>query len=154
MSETIQLTQNKVTIVDDEDYTALSQHKWFAHKRGNNFYAVRRPGIRMHREITKVTPGLQIDHINHDSLDNRKCNLRICNTAQNRWNSLPRKNNKSGFKGVTWQEEAKKWQARIQKNGCPEYLGLYFCIVKAAKAYDIAARRLFGEFAYLNFTGE
>ncbi len=160
--EKIPLTQGKFALVDDEDFARLNQQKWHINKNRNRFYAVRtvyypqnqQSNVKMHREIMKPPEGLQIDHINHNGLDNRKCNLRICTGSQNNWNGRLHKNNTSGFKGVSWKKQSKKWVAQIRKHNHDTHLGYYFCIIKAAKAYDKAAIKLFGEFANTNFNGE
>lgn len=93
--------------------------------------------------------GFQVDHINHDKLDNRKSNLRIVTQQQNLMNRKVFKNNKTGFKGVSVYGE--KYRASIRKNGKREYLGFFKNPIDAAKAYDKRAIELFGEYAVLNF---
>jgi hypothetical protein len=141
----IPLTQGKFTIVDDVDYPELFKYKW----RCNCGYASRGRGIHMHRLIMDCPSSLQVDHINLDTLDNRKCNLRLCTNAQNQHNTQLRKDNTSGYKGVSWQ--VYKWTAGLKIEGKRVHLGYYFCLIKAAKAYDKAAKEAYGEFARLNF---
>jgi hypothetical protein len=154
----IKLTQGKQAIVDDDDFRWLNQRNWHADKGYSCYYAARgKRGSRkpytvlMHRQIMKPPEGMEVDHINHDGLDNRRENLRLCTRSQNRMNSLRPKTNKSGFKGVAWNKRNRKWQVQLYKNRRCVYLGLYFCIIKAAEAYDKAAIKEFGEFARLNF---
>ncbi len=90
----IPLTQGKFTVVDAEDYERLSRHKWCAAKNRENFYAHRyRDGtiVNMHREIMGAPKGVVCDHKNHDCLDNRKSNLRLCTNAQNQYNKKAKK---------------------------------------------------------------
>lgn len=159
--KTIGLTQGKITIVDDETYEWASKVKWCALKGRNNFYAVRnslpdlngkKRLLRLHREIMKSDEGLQVDHINGDTLDNRRENLRNATGQQN--GSAYRKlkiNKTSKFRGVCWIEERQKWAARIQASSKGYNLGRFDREEDAARAYDRAALEKFGEFAQLNF---
>jgi len=152
----IQLTQGKVAIIDDEDLEKVYQYKWCACKGGKTFYAQRNIKINgkytmvsMHRFIMDYPIGLQVDHINHNGLDNRKENLRVCNAAQNQWNQKSRTDNASGFRGVSLF--GKKWRAHIRISSKKIYLGSFNAKEEAAFAYDKKAVELFGEFACLNF---
>lgn len=159
----IQLTQGKVAIVDDEDYKYLNQFKWHfsERKKGGQSFAGRQPSrklpgprrtIVMHREIMDAQKGMQVDHINHNTLDNRKCNLRLCNNQENLRNKRINQNkNKSGFKGVSWYKPSSKWRAEIMVSKKNIYIGYFKNPIEAALAYDEKARELFGEFAYTNF---
>ncbi len=157
----IQLTQGKVALVDDEDYEYLNQYKWYANKNANTFYAVRNLSINkkndskifMHRFITNnMNPKMHTDHFNGNGLDNRKINLRICTNSQNAMNQTKQINNTSGYKGVTYFKNTsnKKWMAAITVNKKRFYLGVYIDIKDAARAYNEAAIKLYGEFAKLN----
>ncbi len=156
----ISLTRGKFALVDDEDYDWLNQWKWCAAKQGCRYYATRNtpyadrrqgkpPSIFMHRLIMNAPDGKEVDHKNHNAIDNRKINLRICTRSENMANMLPYTHGTSQYKGVGCRD--KKWRARIMKN-CKEILiGRYVLEVDAAKAYDKKAKELFGEFAYTNF---
>lgn len=163
--KTIPLTQGKVALVDDEDYEALAAHKWCAHKnRSGRFYATRskprgtgvRGVIRMHAVVARTPAGMDTDHVDGDSLNNRRENLRVCTRAENMANRGKNKNNTSGFKGVFRFAQNRKspWVAQIQKGGQSTYLGYFPTAEAAARAYDEAARSLHGEFAVLNFPPE
>jgi hypothetical protein len=147
--KTIPLTKGKVAIVDDEDFEALSAHKWYAIKGGTRFYAVRSSGkptkIKMHRAIMQPRDGMDIDHISGDGLDNRRENLRVATRSQNMMNVGVRKNNNLGVKGVRLHQG--KYEARIQINGRLKYLGRFPAIPEAAAAYAAAAQIHHGEFA-------
>lgn len=153
----IKLTQGKFTTVDDEDYEDLNKYKWFAHDEDGRWYALRqiRVGdkqkvIRMHRLITLALKGSYVDHINGDSLDNSKSNLRICTNHQNTTNQKLRKDNTSGLKGATWDKNKKKWFAQIRTNRKRMHLGYFNNVLDAAIAYDRAAEKYHGEYAKTN----
>lgn len=96
-------------------------------------------------------PDGEIDHINHDASDNRIANLRDCTHAENLANSSSTKGSTSRFLGVSWSKKSAKWSAIISPNGKTIALGRFASEIEAAKAYDDAARKHFGEFANLNF---
>jgi hypothetical protein len=96
-------------------------------------------------------PTGMLDHINRVRGDNRIENLRLANASQNNWNSVIRKDNKSGYKGVYWHNQSQKWRAKICYYNKHIGLGNHDCPIEAAKAYDKRAKELFGEFANTNF---
>jgi len=97
--------------------------------------------------IHRGTPTGFVDHINRNPVDDRIENLREATGSQNNANSRMPKTNTSGFKGVTWHKESKKWVGQIKKDGKMHYLGLFADPKKAHEAYCSAAKTLFGEFA-------
>lgn len=159
----IPLTQNQFALVDNEDYLLLMKHKWHTNKNKNTYYAKhdywdkktkKIKSIKMHRLVMGITnPKIQIDHINGNGLDNRKNNLRICTYSQQKMNQKKLQTRKcsSEYKGVNWHKKSKKWQSRISINNKRKHLGLFNNEIKAAEAYDAAAKKYFGEFARLNF---
>jgi hypothetical protein len=154
----ILLTHGKVALVDDKDFEELNSKKWSVHGKGRFLYAVRnssRPNrkiIRMHRYLMNPQVGFEVDHIDMNGLNNQRSNLRICTRSQNRCNSLKPKNNTSGFKGVSFQKSNKKFQATIKLNGKQSHIGYFNTSIEAAKAYDIEAIKIYGEFARTNKT--
>jgi len=157
----IPLTQGKFAIVDTEDYKELSKYKWYAIRSKRGFYAGRSVGtnrngigqktVRMHHVILKPPEGKFIDHINHNGLDNRKNNLRICTMQQNSWNMRKQRGNcTSQYKGVTRRKDIGRWQARIVYNAKKISIGFFDDEKAAALAYDAKAKELFGEFAAPN----
>lgn len=153
----IPLTQGKIAIVDDEDYVIINQHKWFAVRSRKIYYA--RTWIKtdsgkilmpIHRFIMNPDKHVLIDHINGDGLDNRRCNLRICNYITNQRNRRITIGS-SRFKGVCWHKLNNKWRARIRINCHLKDLGCFDSELAAAKSYDQAAILYFGNFARINF---
>jgi len=157
----IELTQGKVALVDDDDFEWINQWNWHIanHKRRGLYYARRsgvsvngeRPVFLMHRQILNAPKGSCVDHINHNGLDNRRENLRLCNNSQNHQNTLKSAKNTSGYKGVVRHSKVNKWVAQICVSRRRIYLGYYDNIIVAAKVYDSAAIKYFGEFACTNF---
>lgn len=146
----IKLTKGKYAIVDDEDYEFLNKYKWHACNYGGKWYAGRKhyKKIYIHNEIMNPPTGMQVDHINRNGLDNRRCNLRICTKNQNQKN----KSNfgKSKYHGVSLFS-CGKCKASIQSDKLPYYLGSFNTEIEAALAYDRMAILLHGEYANLNF---
>ena len=163
----IQLTQGKTAIFDDEDKDLIVNNKWYTKNNSGFFYAVRtdrsvkpRRTVFMHRLVLGVTdPKVFVDHINHNTLDNRKCNLRACSHAENMQNGIKTKKNKtSQYKGVSFRVQRRNgvvvhtgWLSQIGYQGKTVYAKLFKCEKEAALAYDKIAPKYFGEFASLNF---
>lgn len=157
---TISLTRGLVTIVDPEDFPWISRHKWTALESSpGRFYAFRtinlsagnKTSLLLHRAVLDANRGQEVDHINWNTLDNRKSNLRFCSRAENFANKR-KMNGKSQFKGVSWSSSSSKWMARIQDRGTMKYLGVFESEEEAAQVYDKAALTLWGEFARPNFS--
>ena len=157
----INLTQNQITLVDDEDFKKLNQFYWCAtwNPSTQSFYAERRKLdkiIFMARFIMNCPENLLVDHRNHNTLDNQKNNLRTCTVIENARNSRPQQGTTSKYKGVTWDVAREKWVAQIQlqnifNRSFHKGLGRFEDEIEAALAYDKIALEEFGEFAYLNF---
>jgi len=150
----IPLTQGKFAIIDADDYERLARYKWYCHRSRNKFYAYRnknRKAISMHREVLRAPKDLLIDHVDGNSLNNRKNNLRLCTYAQNAHNRQPKSASRSKYKGLSWHRRNKKWEVSIIKSARKIFVGSFDNETEAAVAYDRKAEQLFGEFAYLNF---
>jgi hypothetical protein len=154
MSKLISLSKGKYVLVDDDDFEWLNQYKWYFHRSG---YATRGYRINkavkmvlMHREILKPPQYLETDHINGNKLDNRRINLRIATTQQNQFNRGNPINNTSGYKGVDWNKQIKRWRATMYINGKPIHLGYFDKKTDAAIAYNQLAGEVQGEFSRLN----
>jgi hypothetical protein len=157
----IPLTQGKVALVDDEDFEYLNQWKWYSDRHPNLCYASRRvpleqgkqTSIGMHRQILGLLHGdkRQVDHINHNGLDNQRHNLRICSCSENQGNQRLNKKNTSGYKGVVFDKRKKMWRANIKHGGHRITIGYFHFPIDAAKTYDAKAKELRGEHVCLNF---
>ena len=146
------LTKGKIALVNDFDFERLNQWKWYADRIKNKVYAARKnpKKIYMHREILKVKNFQYVDHINGNGLDNRRENLRICTNSQNGQNRGKNKNNTSGFKGVCFHARTQTWIASIWVNRQRVHLGYFKGSIDAAIAYNEAAVKYHGKFAFLN----
>ena len=154
----IPLTQGYFAQVDDADFEKVSQFKWQAsvnrYKDGSvrNVYAQRmvtkpdggQTSIMLHRFILKITDSIEVDHEDHDGRNCQKYNLRSATLSQNQGNAKVRKDNSSGFKGVSHFRN--KWHAMLQHR----HLGYFDDKIAAARRYDQAAVSAFGEFALTN----
>ena len=143
---------NKYIILDEEDYEKIKKHSWCLDKQPNkNIFYVKNSSLgKIYNFLMNPPKGMLVDHFNHNTLDNRKCNLRICTRSQNGMNQFPMKNKTSKYKGATWNKSTNKWHSKIKLNRKTIHLGRWKTQRQAAKAYNCAASILFGEFAYLN----
>lgn len=143
----IKLTRGKFALVDDEDFEFLNECRWYCNAQG---YAVRDIGGRknrsvvwMHRVINNTPEKLRTDHINGDSLDNRKKNLRTVTASQNGHNRKSlNPNNTSGHVGVVWRKDIQKWSARIKVQYKERYLGCYSKLKDAISARKLAEKQI------------
>ena len=142
-------------LVDDEDYEWISSFKWGIYRNKNEIYARRIKRSKgklyvthMHRLIMDCPEGMVVDHINHNGLDNRRQNLRVCTPAQNQKNMRPQKGRTSKYLGVC--KRGNSWLVYISHMNIRHYLGSYKTEIEAAQAYDNAAKVYHGEFANLN----
>lgn len=142
----IKLTQGKEVIVDDEDYEFLSQFKWYYNKG----YAVRgaSPKILMHRVINKTKDGYDTDHINRNTLDNRKENLRTATRTENQINKNLQKNNTSGYKGVSWHKRINAWSVIVNYKKQQLHCGYYNDLEKAIMAHKKVNQWFHGDFSF------
>lgn len=155
----IPLSQGKYALVDDTDYSYLSQFTWSAcqYKKGYTFYAVRRDAstgrlISMHRALLGYPRGVRIDHRDGNGLNNQRENIRQATASQNQHNRPGWRNAQgSSYKGVDFVKRRGLYRSRICVARQQMTLGLFENEVDAALAYDVAARQYHGEFAWCNF---
>lgn len=155
--------------IDVSKFEDIGQYKWSAwqSKRTKLVYAVRNTPrtngkhntIKMHRQILNINERVLVDHIDGNGLNNRRYNLRVATNAQNQWNMCSTRGT-SRYKGVCWHIHDKKWAVALTYLGERIWIGEFASEIvgdvdigeiKAAKAYDEAARKYFGVFARLNF---
>jgi hypothetical protein len=151
----IPLSRGMVAMVDDADFAWLSKWRWHCDPLGYARTMQNKRPVLMHRLIMGVADSaVDCDHANQNKADNRRSNLRTCGRGENMAN-VPKKTFShacsSRFKGVNWMARASKWRAYIGVAKKQVHLGLFTDESKAAKAYDEAAKKYFGEFACLNF---
>lgn len=140
-------------MVDDEDYNNLNQYFWSVDLHGAVSGWVGAESYRrilLHRFIMNAPDDMEVDHIDGDRLNNQKFNLRLATSSQNKCNRGPRKDNRSGYKGVSWHKQREKWTVRIMSGGKYLSLGLFTSKEDAAKAYNAAAVTYQNDFAYQN----
>jgi len=150
----IPLTQGHFAIVDASDFEWLNQYKWHVKKDKNKYYAESQKNgknIKMHRLITCAPEHLFVDHRDHNGLNNRRWNLRLCTRAENMHNQRPQQGGTSKYKGVCRNKRARKYVSQIGMNGTRKTIGYFDDEIEAAISYDLKAMELFGEFGYLNF---
>jgi hypothetical protein len=142
------------TLVDDEDYDWLKKFTWYYYKYSRTAYAktfIDGVCIGMHTLILEPpSKDITVDHKDSNGLNNQRVNLRFANLQQQRQNKSKHLNSTSQYKGVSYVESRDKWTAQICIDGKQKCLGRFNDELTAAKVYNIAARKQFGEFAKLN----
>lgn len=154
MSKGILIKKGVVAIVDDCDHALVAERKWCLVKSKKILYAYTNVGGRkvgMHSLIMRAPVGQLVDHRDRNGLNNQRSNLRFCTQVQNQLNRGVRSDNKTGFKGVAYRESSDTYNAQIRLSGARWWLGAFQTAELAARAYDEAARKIHGDFAYLNF---
>lgn len=152
--KTLSLYKGGEALVDDDVWEWAKDFRWF--KGPKNSYPSRyiseeKRQVALHREIMKAPKGAYVDHIDGNTMNCQRSNLRLCSNAENLRNRpKPRSRSKSPYKGVCFYKRDRVWVAQITKDRKFIYLGRFHDEVEAAMAYNEAALRLFGEFAYLN----
>ena len=151
-------------IVDVDSFPLIKNHRWSINAKrkpnGKGFYTSyartaiwnrvkkKNDTVGIHQILMNPPKGMEVDHKNHNGLDNRRQNLRIATKQQNMFN-LPKTNLTTGFRGVT--KKGSLFTARVSSEKERLYLGVFNTAEEAALAYDIKAKELQGEFAILNF---
>lgn len=150
---------NIFTIIDEDDYDRVTAHTWhplwdaryerWGVTRHRKSHEIGPNTVWLHRFITHAPKGVEVDHIDGDPLNNSKSNLRLCSHTENLWNRPARKGGKSEFKGVCLSPHG-GWDVSITAHNHRRRIGSFHDERDAARAYDIAARELHGQFAYVN----
>jgi hypothetical protein len=161
MKYEISMTNSSLKIiVDCEDYDRIKLRNWHLMKGGyasclsrkERYVEGKRVTLLLHREVLGIPHGIgQVDHINGDKLDCRKVNLRKCSPSQNAKNVTKPRDNTSGYKGVSFRKDRGNFRAYIMSDKKQYRLGVFDNAEDAAKAYDVVAIKLHGEYAKLNF---
>jgi hypothetical protein len=150
----IPLTQGQVAIIDASDYHLVNGRLWQAHWAPciRSFYAESCGRLKMHRVVLGLSLRHELaDHRNHDTLDNRRNNLRVVSSTENKRNGSKPRVGSSRFKGVSWCRKCRRWRAQIRMSQSRRIaLGFFSKEEDAARAYDASARELFGQFALTN----
>lgn len=160
----LKLTKGYYTLLDDEDYFLIkskySEYKPISWCDKRNPVYIRASlckydkrerktvFIQVPRLIMNAPKGKVVDHINRDTLDNRKTNLRICGFSENIRNCKMRKNNTSGYRGVTYQKKSNRWNALIMVNRKSIYLGYYKTAKEASVAYQKFVKEKYGNYFF------
>ena len=135
-------------IIDVEDIPIIEQSTWSLSNGRHTQYCKSNELGPLHRIIMNVTDtNIIVDHINHNGLDNRKSNLRICTNQENICNCEIPKNNKSGCKGVYWAKDKQKWTVQVTINNKTKYIGRFDSLEDAIKARQEASKEYYGDFA-------
>lgn len=160
-SKEIELTNGMKVIVDDEDYDYLSNYNWRCIKNGKTYYAIfgrringKYSNVWMHRMIMDAKDRKdEVNHINHNGLDNRRENLRTTTHNKVIVQSRVSNNKPTKHKGISYYKPTNKWRARITINGKTTYLGYYTNEIEAANAYEKKAIEIYGEYAHITTCG-
>ena len=138
-------------IIDKEDFDKIRIYQWhIENSRPSIQYAqasIPKGTIRLHKLI--IPSDFQIDHINHNGLDNRKCNLRICTNAENNRNKRFERNPRSGYTGIRYNSKTGSYYVRIMVNKKEISLGAYKSIEEAIEVRKKGEEKYFGNFKYI-----
>lgn len=154
----LKLNPKGVTIVDDDVFEQLSKYKWYISANGYAIFGAKKDNIKSYSKLHRVIMGvddplIKVNHINGDTLNNQRSNLRVATCAQNVHNSKKRTNTKNNYKGVSYIKKLNLWQSRCRMNGNDFYLGLFKSEIAAAYAYNKKAISLssYSKINYLDF---
>ena len=158
-THTFALPSGEVVTVDAADRELVeAAGPWFSLRQSHTTYVLadcRKPDgsptkVLLHRLLLDPPAGMDVDHVNHNGLDNVRANLRVCTRSQNMANSPSHRGGSSRFKGVCWHKRQSKWQARCSVDGREVYLGYFTAETDAARAYDHFAAVQWPGFCWLN----
>ncbi len=147
----VKLTRGKFATVDNDVYEKVNKYNWYYIEGGyaarDDFSSGKRKMVYMHRFIMDPPEGMVIDHINGKKHDNRKENLRICTHRQNSWNAKKRTDNKSGYRGVSWDKSKQKWGVRLKVGNLYKFGGYFTNKIEASKRYGELVEKYRDEFS-------
>lgn len=146
----IKLQNGGHALLDKEDFRLLSKFKW---RKNGRYVSTCHKGktTYLHLAILWRPNGMVIDHINGNTKDNRRKNLRVCTQVENAQNKRRSSSYMSKYTGVSWNNGRNKWRSTIQHDGDVFHLGMFKKQTDAARAYDKAAKLLYGKHAKTNF---
>lgn len=144
--EIISKGKKYICLIDKEDYSKVKDYRWSLTWNGYATTKKQKSNLWMHRIVMQYEGKNDIDHINHNKLDNRKSNLRIATRSQNNMNRLK-------TKGYYYDKENEKWRAYIEKDGRRIYLGRFETEEEALKSRKEAERKIFKDFSFSSEVG-
>ena len=137
-----------VTVVDANDFDLVKKYKWFRTHGKYVATTIENKKVYLSRYLMNPPDEVEIDHKDRNPLNNRRSNLRIATSSQNKINLI--RKNPSGFRGIYWNKDNLNWRARIQYKHSTHEIGSFSNKEDAARAYNEHAVKLHGEFAILN----
>lgn len=152
-----ELPDGKVFIIDADMLEKIRAVKFYIGGKSTNsdrYYVIDRKGRALHDYLFEHRPGFEIDHINLDTFDNRRCNIRYCTHQQNQMNQPLQKNNTSGVSGVSYYPPRHKFRARIKVSQKEIHLGYFDTFEDAVKARNIGMRCMFGQYGRYTDVGK
>lgn len=150
------LPNESTFIIDAEDLDKIKTVKFYLGRKsstGKQFYIIDNRGKALHDYLFEHRPGFEIDHINLNTFDNRRCNIRYCTHQQNQMNQPLQKNNTSGVSGVSYYPPRGKFRARIKVYQKDIHLGYFDTFEDAVKARNIGMLCMFGSYGQYTDVG-
>lgn len=145
------LKDGTVFVFDADLFDLIKNIKWYVGSKGERRpYIMDKNGRTLHQVLFSIRKGYELDHINLDTLDNRKCNVRFCTHQQNQINQPLQRNNTSGVSGVRYYKARSKFVARIKISQKDIHLGYYITFEEAVQARNVGMECMFGEYGRYN----
>lgn len=146
----ILLAKGREALVSEDDYPLVKGFRWYAQKADKTYYVNastplvngKRTNISIHRLLCSDPKGYEVDHINHNPLDNRRENLRVVTHRENILSRGLFRKNKTGVVGVRWNDQRLKWTPHINVDGKNIYLGAFICFKKAVEEREKAVEKI------------
>lgn len=145
------LKDGTVFVFDADLFDLIKSIKWYLGNKGERRpYIMDKDGRTLHQVLFSIRKGYELDHINLDTLDNRRCNVRFCTHQQNQINQPLQRNNTSGVSGVRYYKARSKFVARIKICQKDIHLGYYVTFEEAVQARNVGMECMFGEYGRYN----